>query len=61
MDSKYIVLLQKIQLMLPFEASVAGGIPIIRAMQESFVSDTVTGFSGISKRNFELYFKPDDG
>jgi len=30
-----------------FEASVAGGIPIIRAMRESFVSDRVLGFSGI--------------
>ena len=30
-----------------FEASVAGGIPIIRAVQEGFSSDSITAFLGI--------------
>ncbi len=46
-----------------FEASVAGGIPIIRAMQESFVSDKVTGFSGIlnGTSNYILSRMTDEG
>ncbi len=46
-----------------FEASVVGGIPIIRAMQESFVSDRVTGFSGIlnGTSNYILSRMTDEG
>ena len=46
-----------------FEASVAGGIPIIRAMQESFVSDRVIGFSGIlnGTSNYILSRMTDEG
>ena len=48
---------------LAFEASVAGGIPIIRAIQESFVSDRVTGFSGIlnGTSNYILSRMTDEG
>ncbi len=46
-----------------FEASVAGGIPIIRAMQESFASDRINGFSGIlnGTSNYILSRMTDEG
>ncbi|MCP4717744.1 MAG: homoserine dehydrogenase [Deltaproteobacteria bacterium] len=46
-----------------FEASVAGGIPIIRAVQEGFASDRITGFFGIlnGTANYILSKMTDEG
>jgi len=46
-----------------FEASVAGGIPIIRAVQESFASDRISGFLGIlnGTSNYILSRMTDEG
>jgi homoserine dehydrogenase len=46
-----------------FEASVGGGIPIIRAVQEGFAADRVTGFLGIlnGTSNYILSRMTDEG
>lgn len=46
-----------------FEASVGGGIPIIRTMQEGFASDRITGFLGIlnGTSNYILSRMTDEG
>ncbi len=46
-----------------FEASVAGGIPIIRAVQEGFSSDRISGFFGIlnGTANYILSSMTDEG
>ncbi len=46
-----------------FEASVGGGIPIIRTVQEGFASDRITGFLGIlnGTSNYILSRMTDEG
>ena len=39
-----------------FEASVGGGIPIIRPLNQSLTADEITQITGIFKRNNQLHF-----
>ena len=50
------ILAEKNSVNLLFEASVAGGIPIIKSIKQGLIANKINHVYGILKRNNQLYF-----